>query len=304
MADVYSDFARVYDELMDNAPYGDWCENIAALIQEYGISRPVRGGEGFCPDGALGSSQGVCEACGGRFGGETDAGMSDPETLLASERNLVLDLGCGTGTLAELLCQKGYDMIGVDNSPQMLEIAMEKREESGSGILYLLQDMRELELYSTVGTVLSVCDSLNYLLEEKELLQVFRLVDNYLYPGGLFLFDFNTVYKYSQVIGDAVIAENREDCSFIWENYYHEEEEINEYDLTVFVQEEGDRFRRFTENHFQRGYTPETMRRLVEQAGMRLLQLLDADTLGEVTDRSERVYVLARECRKTPESAR
>ena len=304
MADVYSDFARVYDELMDNAPYGDWCENIAALIQEYGISRPVRGGEGFCPDGALGSSQGVCEACGGRFGGETDAGMSDPETLLASERNLVLDLGCGTGTLTELLCQKGYDMIGVDNSPLMLEIAMEKREESGSGILYLLQDMRELELYSTVGTVLSVCDSLNYLLEEKELLQVFRLVDNYLYPGGLFLFDFNTVYKYSQVIGDAVIAENREDCSFIWENYYHEEEEINEYDLTVFVQEEGDRFRRFTENHFQRGYTPETMRRLVEQAGMRLLRLLDADTLGEVTDRSERVYVLARECRKTPESAR
>ena len=304
MADVYSDFARVYDELMDNAPYGDWCENIAALIQEYGISRPVRGGEGFCPDGALGSSQGVCEACGGRFGGETDAGMSDPETLLASERNLVLDLGCGTGTLTELLCQKGYDMIGVDNSPQMLEIAMEKREESGSGILYLLPDMRELELYSTVGTVLSVCDSLNYLLEEKELLQVFRLVDNYLYPGGLFLFDFNTVYKYSQVIGDAVIAENREDCSFIWENYYHEEEEINEYDLTVFVQEEGDRFRRFTENHFQRGYTPETMRRLVEQAGMRLLRLLDADTLGEVTDRSERVYVLARECRKTPESAR
>ena len=304
MADVYSDFARVYDELMDNAPYGDWCENIAALIQEYGISRPVRGGEGFCPDGALGSSQGVCEACGGRFGGETDAGMSDPETLLASERNLVLDLGCGTGTLTELLCQKGYDMIGVDNSPQMLEIAMEKREESGSGILYLLQDMRELELYSTVGTVLSVCDSLNYLLEEKELLQVFRLVDNYLYPGGLFLFDFNTVYKYSQVIGDAVIAENREDCSFIWENYYHEEEEINEYDLTVFVQEEGDRFRRITENHFQRGYTPETMRRLVEQAGMRLLRLLDADTLGEVTDRSERVYVLARECRKTPESAR
>ena len=303
MADVYSDFARVYDELMDNAPYGDWCENIAALIQEYGISRPVRGGEGFCPDGALGSSQGVCEACGGRFGGETDAGMSDPETLLASERNLALDLGCGTGTLTELLCQKGYDMIGVDNSPQMLEIAMEKREESGSGILYLLQDMRELELYSTVGTVLSVCDSLNYLLEEKELLQVFRLVDNYLYPGGLFLFDFNTVYKYSQVIGDAVIAENREDCSFIWENYYHEEEEINEYDLTVFVQEEGDRFRRFTENHFQRGYTPETMRRLVEQAGMRLLRLLDADTLGEVTDRSERVYVLARECRKTPESA-
>lgn len=268
---AYSDFAGVYDELMDNVPYESWCENIAALIDRYGISRPV----------------------GERESGRED--VSETETLLASERDLVLDLGCGTGTLTQLLHQKGYDMIGVDNSPEMLGIAMEKSAESGGGVLYLLQDMRELELYSTVGTVLSVCDSLNYLLEEEELLQVFRLVNNYLYPGGLFLFDFNTVYKYSQVIGDAVIAENREDCSFIWENYYHEQEEINEYDLTVFVQEEGEHFRRFVENHLQRGYTPRTMRGLVEQAGMQVIRLLDADTLGEVTDQSQRVYVLARE---------
>lgn len=305
MADVYSDFARVYDELMDNAPYGEWCENIAALIREYGISKPVRGGAECRLDNMTLEGQDVHEAPEVTAANteETEAGVqkSDSETLLASERNLVLDLGCGTGTLTELLYQKGYDMIGVDNSPQMLEIAMEKRTERGSEILYLLQDMRELELYSTVGTVISVCDSLNYLLEEKELLQVFRLVDNYLYPGGLFLFDFNTVYKYSQVIGDAVIAENREDCSFIWENYYHEEEAVNEYDLTVFVQEEGDRFRRFTENHFQRGYTAENMCRLVEQAGMQVIRLLDADNLGDVSDRSERVYVLARECRKFQE---
>ena len=268
---AYSDFAGVSDELMDNVPYESWCENIAALIDRYGISRPV--GEG-------------------RPGGE---GISETENLLASERDLVLDLGCGTGTLTQMLHKKGYDMIGVDNSPEMLGVAMEKSAESGGGILYLLQDMRELELYSTVGTVLSVCDSLNYLLEEKDLLQVFRLVNNYLYPGGLFLFDFNTVYKYSQVIGDAVIAENREDCSFIWENYYHEQEEINEYDLTVFVQEEGEHFRRFVENHLQRGYTPQTMCGLVEQAGMQVIRLLDADTLGEVTDQSQRVYVLARE---------
>lgn len=268
---AYSDFADVYDELMDNVPYAEWCENIAALIEEYGISRPV-------------DSDGISqeEPCG-------------EEALLKSERNLVLDLGCGTGTLTQLLRRKGYDMIGVDNSPEMLRIAMEKNAEGGSGILYLLQDMRQLELYSTVGTVLSVCDCLNYLLEEEDLLRVFRLVNNYLYPGGLFLFDFNTIYKYSQVIGDAVIAENRENCSFIWENYYHEQEEINEYDLTVFVQEEGERFRRFTENHFQRGYTPDTMCRLVEQAGMRVIRLLDADTMDEVTDVSQRIYVLARE---------
>lgn len=278
MSQVYSDFARVYDELMDNTPYECWCENIVSLIEQYGISVPMRnhvGSEEFA--GREGSEEAVLE-----------------ETL-ASERNLVLDLGCGTGTLTELLYQRGYDLIGVDNSPEMLEIAREKQEESGSEIMYIQQDMRELELYSTVGTVISVCDCLNYLLEEEDLLCVFRLVNNYLYPGGLFLFDFNTVYKYSQVIGDATIAENREDCSFIWENYYHEEEEINEYDLTVFVQEEGDSFRRFTENHFQRGYTPESMCRLVEQAGMQVIRLLDADTLGEIRAESERVYVLARE---------
>lgn len=274
MAQAYSDFARVYDELMDNVPYEAWCENLAALIEQYGISRP--------------SAKKGAEP-------EDGPGTAALEEALDAERNLVLDLGCGTGTLTELLSGKGYDMIGVDNSPEMLEIAAEKRMGSGSGILYLQQDMRELELYSTVGTVISVCDSLNYLLEEEELLAVFRLVNNYLYPGGLFIFDFNTVYKYSQVIGDAVIAENREDCSFIWENYYHEEDEVNEYDLTVFVREDGDVFRRFTENHFQRGYAPLTMSRLVEQAGMRVIRLLDADTLGEVTAQSERVYVLARE---------
>lgn len=291
MAEAYSDFAGVYDELMDNVPYEIWCENITALIEEYGISRPVRDEETV--EGESSEDDRTEE--------EEEYREAVSEALLASERNLVVDLGCGTGTLTELLYRKGYDMIGIDNSAEMLDIAMEKRALSGSEILYLQQDMCELELYSTVGTVISVCDCLNYLLEEEDLAEVFRLVNNYLYPGGLFLFDFNTVYKYRQVIGDTVIAENRENCSFIWENYYHEDEEINEYDLTVFVQEEGEHFRRFTENHFQRGYTPETMCRLVEEAGMQVIRLLDADTMQEITPESERIYVLAREQQKVYE---
>ncbi len=258
---AYQDFAYVYDEFMDATPYGEWCELLVELIEKYGVSKPER----------------------------------NAEDVLDSERNLVLDLGCGTGTLTELLYQKGYDMIGVDNSEAMLDIAMEKRAESGSEILYLLQDMRELELYSTVGTVVSVCDSVNYILEEEELAQVFRLVNNYLYPGGIFIFDFNTDYKYREIIGDTTIAENREDCSFIWENYYDPEECLNEYDVTIFVQEEGEHFRRFTETHVQRGYTVEQMERLVEQAGMDIVEVLDADTKQAVTDSSERVYIVARE---------
>ena len=213
-------------------------------------------------------------------------------------KGLVLDLGCGTGTFTRMLSREGYDMIGVDNAEQMLAIAMEKTEESGENILYLLQDMREFELYGTVGAVISVCDSLNYLLEEEELVQTFKLVNNYLDPGGIFIFDFNTVYKYRDVIGDTTIAENREDCSFIWENFYHEEEEINEYELTVFVREENECFRKFEENHFQRGYRLKQMKKALEQAGMEFVKALDADTHGEVTEQSERIYCIARECGK------
>ena len=133
---------------------------------------------------------------------------------------LLLDLGCGTGTLTEIMAQNGYDMIGVDVSEEMLEIAMDKRIASGHDILYLLQDMREFELYGTVRAVISVCDSLNYITEEEELCEVFRLVNNYLDPGGIFIFDFNTTYKYRELLGDRTIAESREECSFIWDNYY------------------------------------------------------------------------------------
>lgn len=259
--EIYTDFARVYDELMDNTPYEEWGNRLDELIRKYGVSAPER----------------------------------DAEDLLDSEKNLVVDLGCGTGTLAELLYEKGYDMIGVDASESMLNIAMDKKAESGSEILYLQQDMRELELYSTVGTVYSVCDSLNYILEEEELKTVFSLVNNYLFPGGIFIFDFNTDYKYREVIGNTTITENREDCSFIWENYYDPEEEINEYDLTIFVQEEENLFRRFTETHFQRGYTVEQMLRLVEEAGMKVVEVKDADTGEAVTEQSERVYMVARE---------
>lgn len=262
--EIYTDFARVYDELMDNTPYEMWCERLDRLITAYGVSKPER----------------------------------DAEGILDSERNLVVDLGCGTGTLTEMLYQKGYDCIGVDNSDEMLNIAMDKKSESGSEILYLHQDMRELDLYSTVGTVISVCDSVNYILEEEELLQVFRLVNNYLYPGGVFIFDFNTAYKYREVIGNTTIAENREDCSFIWENYYDPEEEINEYDLTIFVQEEEDIFRRFTETHLQRGYTVEQMRVLLEQAGLKVLEIMDSDTGEAATATSERVYIVAKEQQK------
>ena len=208
---------------------------------------------------------------------------------------LVLELGCGTGSMTELLAEKGYDMIGVDNSEDMLEIAMEKRIESGHDILYLLQNMQEFELYGTVSAIVSVCDCVNYVTDKNELQEVFCLVNNYLDPQGIFIFDFNTEYKYREILGNQVIAEDRDECSFIWENYYTAEDQINEYDLTIFVKQQKDLFRKFTETHLQRGYTLETMKRLVEQSGLIFVEALDADTHGSVTETSERIYVIARE---------
>lgn len=217
---------------------------------------------------------------------------------------LVLDLGCGTGTMTEILAGYGYDMIGVDNSGDMLELAMEKRFASGHDILYLLQDMREFELYGTVRAVVSVCDSVNYITEPEELAEVFRLVNNYLDPGGIFLFDFNTEYKYREVMGDCTIAEDRGDCSFIWDNCYYEEEKINEYDLTLFIREGSDDngalYRKYRETHFQRGYTLEEIRELLSSAGLVFQAAYDMDTGEAAWEKSERICVIARECGKCP----
>ena len=157
---------------------------------------------------------------------------------------LVLELGCGTGKMMTLLGKAGFDMIGVDNSVEMLQIA---REKTSQDFLYLLQDMREFELYGTVKAVISVCDSVNYITKKEELRKVFQLVNNYLDPEGLFIFDFNTEYKYRELIGETVIAEDREDVSFIWFNEYDEESHLNDIDLKVFVQEEGDIYQKFQE---------------------------------------------------------
>lgn len=212
------------------------------------------------------------------------------------EDGLVLDLGCGTGTMTEILASKGYDMTGVDFSEEMLDIAMQKRTKSGHDILYLMQDMREFELYGTVKAIVSICDSMNYITEDEDLLEVFKLVNNYLDPEGVFIFDLNTVYKYEKILGEQTIAENREDASFIWDNYYDEEEQINEYDLALFIPEGKDGlYRKYEEVHYQRAYELELVKELLEKAGMEFVTAYDAFTKNPVNEKSERIYVIARE---------
>lgn len=214
------------------------------------------------------------------------------------KEGLVLDLGCGTGNITKRLQKAGYDMIGIDNSMDMLSIAMEKssaQEDESTQILYLLQDMREFELYGTVAGVVSICDSLNYILEMDELIQVFKLVNNYLDPKGIFIFDCNTIYKFEEIIGEQTIAENRPESSFIWENEYQEDSHINIYDLTLYIQEDDGRYSRYEETHYERAYTVEEIQYALAQAGLEYITAYDAFTHEAPKPESERLYIIARE---------
>jgi SAM-dependent methyltransferase len=255
---MYTGFAVIYDTLMQNVPYIEWRDRIDRWITAYGIS-------------------------------EKNTGNADND-----EKNLVVELGCGTGILTEMLAELGYDMIGLDLSPPMLTVAAEKKERNNSKTLYLNQDMRKMELYSTVGTFICICDSLNYLLAEEVVLATFKLVANYLYPGGIFIFDFDTVYKYAAVMGNRTIAESREDCALIWDNYYHRSERLNEYDLTFFIREADGRYRRHQETHIQRGYELAQMQRLLELAGLEFVLAADNHREIEPNERSEKIFVVAR----------
>ena len=208
------------------------------------------------------------------------------------DSGIICELGCGTGRMTRLLSELGYDMIGIDASQEMLSIA--KAEES-EGILYLAQDMREFELYGTVRAVISICDSMNYLLEESQLLAVFRLVNNYLDPGGIFVFDLNTEYKFRTQLGQQTFSEHREEGSLIWDNYYDEEEKVNEYALTLFIREEQGLYRKYEETHYERCYSLDEITRLLECAGMEFVCACDGTDYGQVREDSERMYIMALE---------
>ena len=273
MYESYRSFASVYDEFMDGTDYQETADKIQDMITRYGVSKPSQ------------KRTGASEA---------------RDVLLAAEKNLVVDLACGTGKLTEILADRGYDVMGIDLSEEMLGIALERRDKLRHRTLYLCQDMREFELYGTAGTFLSMGDSVNYLLTDEDMARLFERVNTFLFPGGIFVFDFKTLHLYRDVIGDSTIAEDREDCSFIWENWYDDESRINEYDLSLFIREnrmgeDDNLFRKYQEIHRQRGYTLEEMKRFAQAAGMTWITEMDSDTMGPVGEESERILCVVRE---------
>lgn len=210
--------------------------------------------------------------------------------------NLVLDLGCGTGNVTIPLAKKGYEMIGIDYSADMLSIAREK--SYGTDILYLQQDMRGFELYGTIDACICVCDSINYILEGKEFTKILKLVHNYLNINGYFIFDINTEYTFKNLMGDNSFGRSFKDSAFVWENYYDHEQKINEYMTDFFVKDQDTGlYERHTEFHYEKAYSVEEIKDYIDKSGLLLVDVFNAFEFSMPTEESERIYFICKKGR-------
>lgn len=204
------------------------------------------------------------------------------------------ELGCGTGTMALLMNNAGFHIIGIDTSADMLTIAADKTCGK-KNLTLLLQDMRNLELGMKVDGIYCVCDSLNYLLNPADVQKTFQKVKEHLISNGIFIFDLKTIYFYQEILGDQTFCDHQADCSYTWENSFFEEDHINQYDLTIFTRSEGSPlFERFFETHHQKAYPLSEIVDLLKQAGLEYVKAYDAFTEDTPHAKSERIYIIAR----------
>ena len=212
---------------------------------------------------------------------------------------LILDLGCGTGRMTVELAERGYDMIGIDYSPEMLDVARESASDRGVGerILWLLQDMTEFELYGTVDVALCCLDGINHLTKPGDLKKCFSLVHNYLNPDGLFIFDVNGKYKFENIYSDKTYAYELDRSVCIWQNYYNEKTRICDFYITLFDDEGDGSYARYDEIGKERMYTLRSLERALSGCGFVLEGVYSDFEFSAADDSSERIYLVAR-CKK------
>ncbi len=204
---------------------------------------------------------------------------------------LMLDLGCGTGTLTHIMRGRGYDMIGVDASEEMLMQAKNK----DSDILYLCQSMTGFELYGTVDAAISSLDCANYLLEDGELFKMFSLINNYLNPNALFIFDISSEKKLSETLGNNTFIYEEANIFYTWENSF----DGNLLDMRLnFFEKDGNIYRRTEEGQTQRAYSIEEVLDKAKKAGLICEGVFDGFTFENAKVDSERHVFVMRECGK------
>lgn len=204
---------------------------------------------------------------------------------------LVLDLACGTGSLCAELAARGYEMIGVDASAEMLMQAMNRTAGLTPRPLFLQQRMEQLDLYGTVGACLCCLDSVNYITKPQVLQEVFRRVALFLEPAGLFLFDVNTEEKFARMNGETYVRED-ENVFCVWQ--VETEGRRCTYDFDLFEREDNGLWSRTQETHEERVYTPEELVKMLEKAGFTEIEQRFEPQLAPVEAHRDRVFFSAR----------
>lgn len=200
---------------------------------------------------------------------------------------LVCDLACGTGNMTIPLARRGYDMTGIDVSEEMLNIARNKAE--GLDILFLNQNITDLDLYGTMGAFICMIDGLNYILPPKSLLKLFtRIKTCFIDDGGLFVFDISTEYKLKNIIGSNTFIHCGKDIFYSWQNRYLEKKKLSDMFLTFFVKN-GSQYSRFEERHLQRAHSEKELKLMLKKAGFTTIDTYDALTFHKPRNDSERI---------------
>ena len=205
----------------------------------------------------------------------------------------VLDLACGTGSLTRILAERGYEMIGVDRSEEMLAQAAEKcRDVAGERPIFLHQSMEKLDLYGTVDACVCCLDSVNYVTRPAALRRAFQRVHLFLMPGGLFLFDVNTPEKFRKMDGQVFLDET-EDAYCVWRAEFSEKRRICTYGMDIFRRREGDLWERGQEVHREYAYELGELAGFLREAGFRRIRVCGDRRLRAPREGEERVFFAA-----------
>ena len=207
---------------------------------------------------------------------------------------LVLDLGSGTGKMTLELARRGYDMTGVDCSPEMLGVAREAAEREGHSILWLCQDMTEFEIYGTVDVCVCCLDTVNHLTDKKSLEKCLSLVHNYVIPDGLFIFDINGKYKFENIYSDMTYAMEEDGAVCIWQNDYDEKTKLCDFYITLFKEGADGRYDRYDDTDTERMYTLSEMKKSLQKCGFEFIGAYSDFDFNQASDESERIYIAAR----------
>ena len=208
---------------------------------------------------------------------------------------LVADLACGTGNITIPMSKRGYEMIGIDKSVQMLEVARNKASSENQDILFLNQSISKLDLFGTCDAFLCMIDGINYIINPKSFENMLKKISTcFINPDGIFIFDISSFYKLSHTISDNIFIHDGDDIFYSWENKYYKEKQLSMMYLNFFVKEKNKGYRRFCERHLQRAYTEEEIMKALKKAGFSDIKTYDGFNFKKPTKKSERITFACR----------